>query len=78
MFTCLFLAVSCIVTLGVGGFIFGLAISKDIINDLSSIKENENTEEIRKDLIEFIKYHSEMRKFVSFHFHNELSQIRFF
>lgn len=43
MFTCLFLIVSCIVTLGIGGLIFGLSIYNDIKNDLSSIRECRNT-----------------------------------
>lgn len=66
MFTCVFLIVSCIATLGIGGFIFALAICEDIKIDLSSIQKSgkraENKSKIVEQLSQFIQYHSEMKQ----------------
>lgn len=83
MFTCLFLAVSCIVTLGIGVFIFGLIMCDDIKNDLSSIRKcgyaADDKANTTKQFIQFIKYHSESRKLVSFsNFPKGSFLIRFF
>lgn len=73
MFTCLFLVISCILTLGIGLFIFGLAFCDDIENDLNSIKEKENRSKTVKQLSEFIRYHSESLQLIVFCFFFNLS-----
>lgn len=63
---CLFQIVGCIVTMGVAIFIFALAFSDDIRNDLSSINEHgravTNQLKFAKQLCVFTQYHSESKQ----------------
>lgn len=66
MFTSLFLIVGCILTLGIGGFIFGLSICNDLKNDLKSIKGSKKKSKIEKQLAKFIRCHSESTQLLIF------------
>lgn len=65
---CLFQIVSCIVTLGIGAFIFAIAICDDIKSDLNSTEQftiaRRNRFKIAKQLSNFVQYHSESKQLI--------------